>query len=204
MLGALQGVGGGSRRRSPGPPVGGSGHKKVEKFGINFSYNWGEMRTHYGPRKSKLHCKRGHQFDATNTYTWTNGARQCRECLSARGKKYRESKTYTDRYKEKYSGRYEGRYVQQRQEQKMERMERTRARKLALGPCLVCGEARLPCLDLHHVNPNEKTWDISRLLDRATDARFQKEVEKCVVLCSNCHRIWHYEERVGGSGIRES
>lgn len=77
----------------------------------------------------------------------------------------------------------------------MQRSERIRARKLALGPCLVCGEARTPCLDLHHVNPAEKEGNISHLMEKGSDEKFQREIEKCVVLCSNCHRIWHAEER---------
>jgi WhiB family redox-sensing transcriptional regulator len=33
------------------------------------------------PNASKTHCKRGHQFDAANTYYAPDGQRRCRSCL---------------------------------------------------------------------------------------------------------------------------
>jgi WhiB family redox-sensing transcriptional regulator len=33
------------------------------------------------PQASKTHCKRGHRFDATNTYYAPDGQRRCRTCL---------------------------------------------------------------------------------------------------------------------------
>jgi WhiB family transcriptional regulator, redox-sensing transcriptional regulator len=33
------------------------------------------------PQASKTHCKRGHRFDAANTYYTPDGRRRCRTCL---------------------------------------------------------------------------------------------------------------------------
>jgi WhiB family redox-sensing transcriptional regulator len=33
------------------------------------------------PQASKTHCKRGHRFDAANTYYTPDGKRRCRTCL---------------------------------------------------------------------------------------------------------------------------
>jgi WhiB family transcriptional regulator, redox-sensing transcriptional regulator len=33
------------------------------------------------PQASKTHCKRGHRFDAANTYYTRDGRRRCRTCL---------------------------------------------------------------------------------------------------------------------------
>jgi hypothetical protein len=33
------------------------------------------------PNASKTHCKRGHRFDAANTYYTPDGQRRCRRCL---------------------------------------------------------------------------------------------------------------------------
>jgi WhiB family transcriptional regulator, redox-sensing transcriptional regulator len=33
------------------------------------------------PQASKTHCKRGHPYDAANTYYTTDGRRRCRTCL---------------------------------------------------------------------------------------------------------------------------
>jgi hypothetical protein len=59
--------------------------------------------------------------------------------------------------------------------------------------CKVCGEKDPRCLDFHHRIPVTKTFQI------ATDTHktwgiVLSEVEKCDVLCSNCHRKTHMAE----------
>ena len=41
------------------------------------------------PQAEKEACSSGHPFDADNTYNRPNGARDCKECTRARGRKYR-------------------------------------------------------------------------------------------------------------------
>ncbi len=61
-------------------------------------------------------------------------------------------------------------------------------------PCVICGESRTACLDFHHVN-NDKDGNISRMvIDGYSLDRIQKEIDKCIVVCANCHRIVHYNE----------
>jgi len=62
--------------------------------------------------------------------------------------------------------------------------------------CKFCLEKDHRCLDFHHLNPSEKDATIAYMY--AADYSIEKiveEIEKCVVLCSNCHRKLHYEER---------
>ena len=56
--------------------------------------------------------------------------------------------------------------------------------------CILCGESTLECLDFHHTDPNEKEFNIAsnRLKDLE---RVKAEIEKCVVVCANCHRKIH-------------
>ena len=49
------------------------------------------------------------------------------------------------------------------------------------------------CYDFHHCDPSTKGFAIAPGLDRNWDVILE-EVEKCVMLCSNCHRIRHYRE----------
>lgn len=60
--------------------------------------------------------------------------------------------------------------------------------------CESCGEERWWVLDFHHSNPEEKEAGVARLLRQASKERVLKEISKCKVLCSNCHRDLHYKE----------
>ena len=65
------------------------------------------------------------------------------------------------------------------------------------GKCADCGGSFHKCAyDFHHVNPLEKKFEIAPALDRNWNSILE-EVEKCVMLCSNCHRIRHYIEDRG-------
>ena len=58
---------------------------------------------------------------------------------------------------------------------------------MKLDGCIVCGEKDLSCLTYHHVNPDEKAFTFGD--HDVFDLRMvQKEVDKCVVICENCHR----------------
>jgi hypothetical protein len=45
--------------------------------------------------------------------------------------------------------------------------------------------------DFHHLNPKEKDFDWSKLKLRG-ESKIKFELDKCVLLCSNCHRIRHH------------
>lgn len=58
--------------------------------------------------------------------------------------------------------------------------------------CIKCGESDRACLDFHHRDPIEKIDNVSHLLaDLRSKERILKEIEKCDVLCANCHRKLH-------------
>lgn len=45
--------------------------------------------------------------------------------------------------------------------------------------------------DFHHLNPSEKDVDWSKLRLKS-DESIKNELNKCVLLCSNCHRKRHH------------
>lgn len=45
--------------------------------------------------------------------------------------------------------------------------------------------------DFHHLNPNDKDVDWSKLRLKSEES-IKKELDKCVLLCSNCHRKRHH------------
>jgi predicted HNH restriction endonuclease len=60
------------------------------------------------------------------------------------------------------------------------------------GKCMVCGYKRCPAaLDFHHIDPTKKDFSLSvRGLTRSWE-RIQSEVDKCLLVCANCHREIH-------------
>jgi hypothetical protein len=60
--------------------------------------------------------------------------------------------------------------------------------------CTQCGFDHPAALDFHHVNPSEKENIVSHLVSQGCFAAAMEEVQKCIVLCANCHRVHHAEE----------
>lgn len=61
--------------------------------------------------------------------------------------------------------------------------------------CQNCGEKHPATFDYHHIDPENKEFDINTGIKRHYALnRFIDELVKCVLLCSNCHRILHHEE----------
>ena len=58
-------------------------------------------------------------------------------------------------------------------------------------PCMTCGERDPYVLCCHHRNPNEKEKGVSDLLRGRSLERLIAEIEKCDVLCCNCHVRLH-------------
>lgn len=59
--------------------------------------------------------------------------------------------------------------------------------------CAKCGDNRGYVLEYHHVNPEEKENTIARLTsNNYTLDKVYDEIQKCIVLCANCHREFHY------------
>ena len=70
--------------------------------------------------------------------------------------------------------------------------------------CAKCGEKRPYILDFHHKDPSIKDAGIARMTSNKNKIEdIQKEIDKCVVLCSNCHREFHHLEFTEGLTIEE-
>ena len=64
-------------------------------------------------------------------------------------------------------------------------------------PCETCGESDPCCLQFHHRDPSKKDLAISRAAQYVWSLdRLEKEIEKCDVLCANCHAKVHCCRRV--------
>ena len=59
------------------------------------------------------------------------------------------------------------------------------------GKCEVCGYRKHPCaLDFHH--KGKKDSDMTKLIRSNNWKNIKKELKKCSLLCSNCHRELHF------------
>jgi predicted HNH restriction endonuclease len=67
------------------------------------------------------------------------------------------------------------------------------------GECERCGliSPYYSVYDFHRRNPEEKEADPGTLLHRSWETVF-KEINKCMLLCANCHRIVHEMESING------
>lgn len=63
--------------------------------------------------------------------------------------------------------------------------------------CVDCGlsypDTPYPVFEFHHLNPSEKDLDWSKLR-LTTKNKIKVELDKCVLLCANCHRIRHFKD----------
>lgn len=63
-------------------------------------------------------------------------------------------------------------------------------------PCEDCGGFFPPyVMDLDHRDPALKVEDVSVMVRRYGKKRLLEELEKCGVVCANCHRIREHEKR---------
>ncbi len=89
------------------------------------------------------------------------------------------------------------RHVQTCRRATADRVQRIREYLASLNlKCQECGEDHPAVIDFHHMDPTEKESSVSNLVGQGHSLdRIKKEIDKCIVLCSNCHRKLHWKER---------
>ena len=73
---------------------------------------------------------------------------------------------------------------------------RKEIRKMALeysgGKCAICGYNKcIKALEFHHINNDSKDFGISSKGYTRSWIEIKKELNKCILLCANCHREVH-------------
>lgn len=62
--------------------------------------------------------------------------------------------------------------------------------------CSICSESHISCLDFHHNDPLQKEISLCNAIGRGWSKKsIVNEVEKCSIVCSNCHRKLHWNEK---------
>ncbi len=78
----------------------------------------------------------------------------------------------------------------------LERMRKLKSQMIDYkgGCCSRCGYDKYQgALEFHHLDPNEKDFNLSHLRKYSFDERVKSELDKCILVCANCHREVHYE-----------
>ena len=109
----------------------------------------------------------------------------CKPCTAIRTEAYRQNNK--DKWRES-SKRHSKKYKQLIIEWKSQ-------------GCQKCGETRPHTIDAHHTNPEEKEFMVGTVM-RGIEIT-KEELKKCIPLCSNCHRDFHYLEKKDGINIKE-
>jgi 5-methylcytosine-specific restriction endonuclease McrA len=93
----------------------------------------------------------------------------------------KETRTYADRA------------VYMREAVKKRRKKlREMAREYAGGKCAICGYDKCArALSFHHLDPKKKEFGVAAKGLTRSWAKIQKEIDKCILICANCHMEVH-------------
>ena len=121
------------------------------------------------------------------------GHKQCLTCEREYGKKrYAEKPGWFAEYREANRERYRKQNVETSRRRKAERHGQIDALKSV--PCAECGKS-FPSyvMDFDHRDPSQKKDEINFLVNMTTCPwpRILDEIQKCDVVCVNCHRLRH-------------
>jgi hypothetical protein len=116
---------------------------------------------------------------------------------ATRERKRRNSAAFRERHRERLVAESRAHYQLNRdvyraklRARREERYEILNGIKLERG-CASCGyRDHAVALDFHHRDPDQKAIPLAYAVDYSLE-RMLAEVEKCDVLCANCHRVLH-------------
>ena len=100
----------------------------------------------------------------------------CRDCKKEYDRKYHANKSVEKKLRKN----------------ELQNIRRTKNRLwlynyLLKNPCIICNEKDPVVLDFDHIDKDKKEFGISENIGLSLE-KIKKEVEKCQILCANCHR----------------
>lgn len=104
----------------------------------------------------------------------------CRLCSNKRSKLYYIQNT--EKHKESV--------FQQKKRQR--ELLKDFVKSLKMGGCSNCDENDPSCMDFHHLDSETKDHNIANMILKGYSMKsLKREINKCVILCANCHRKVH-------------
>lgn len=106
-----------------------------------------------------------------------------------------ERRAYFREYNKGWYQRHRERIIKERRQRQRDIQAWYREYKSKLC-CAECGENHPACLQFHHKDKEKKSFTISLIAGRgiASIKTILSEIEKCEVLCGNCHALRHWRE----------
>jgi hypothetical protein len=115
---------------------------------------------------------------------FTQHGNACKTCANARARTHRLQR----RQDPAYIAEFNAKTVSKLQAKKRQAVE------YKGNKCFDCGLSFPDCVyDFHHLDPSQKDMNPSALI-RLGFEKAKPELDKCVMLCSNCHRIRHFSK----------
>jgi hypothetical protein len=142
------------------------------------------------------------RYRDANQEKWRESARHWyetnKERAKARMREYDQAHTEAHRARAREQYQADPEYINSRTDKRRERLRAFFLEQKKGKFCMRCGIADYRVLDFHHRDPSEKEIDLSKAVaNNWGEQRILQEIAKCDVLCANCHRILHWEERNG-------
>jgi len=81
--------------------------------------------------------------------------------------------------------------------------KKIRAIKHLGGKCKICGNDNIFQLCFHHINTTEKEFNINKIKGHRWSI-LSKEINKCDLLCQNCHQELHFNESTNENDHRNN
>jgi hypothetical protein len=136
-------------------------------------------------------CERCRETKDIEEFSWKYkvlGIRQsaCKECMKWYAKRYFKGSAHDEHLKN----------IKERKKVAREVARQYVWDYLSNHPCVSCGEDDPRVLEFHHKDSAQKERDLSRMVgDGLSTGRLQQEMDKCIVLCGNCHKKVTMSER---------
>ena len=114
----------------------------------------------------------------------------------------KQHKDYQKKYQTSWYQRNKKLHAERCKQRRKVRRAEWAAFKATLS-CSICGFSHPAAIDFHHTDPSKKEREVNYFSKNNSLEKARSEIEKCVTLCSNCHRILHHEEREAARAVND-
>lgn len=132
-------------------------------------------------------CTQCGEEKTINSFAWKN---------KKKNRRHSECKECHKKYDTKHYNRKKEYYLEKARKHK-EKVRKWFVNFKRDKKCIECGESHPACFVFHHRDSSKKEISIGNAIRMGWGIeRLKKEIEKCDILCANCHRKEHWKGKV--------